>query len=67
MKTNDATNYYITQEMIVRAELNHYWDHIKENGKNTLEAGGKVIVGVTDFVKSIDFDNWLAKAKEKGK
>ena len=67
MTTRDSNNYYITQEMIVRAELNHYWDHIKENGKNTLEAGGKVVVGVTDFEKPKDFDHWLAMAKEQGK
>lgn len=63
----DATNYYITQEMIVRAEQNHYWAHIRENGKKTLESGGKVIVGVTEFVKSKEFDNWLAMAEEQGK
>lgn len=67
MTTKDPNNYYITQEMIVRAELNHYWEHIREAGKNTLESGGKVIVGVTDFEKSNEFDNWLAMAKEQGK
>ena len=53
--------------MIVRAEQNHYWEHIRENGKNTIAAGGKVVVGVTDFEKPNEFDNWLAKAKEQGK
>ena len=67
METKDPNNYYITQEMIVRAEQNHYWEHIRENGKNTIAAGGKVVVGVTDFEKPNEFDNWLARAKEQGK
>ena len=63
MTRKDAKNYYITQEMIVRAEQNHYWKHISDDGKQTLAAGGKVTVGVTEFAKLTEFDNWLAKAE----
>jgi len=67
MTTKDPNNYYITQEMIVRAEQNHYWKHISEDGKQTLALGGKVTVGVTEIAKIADFDNWLAKAEQQQK
>ena len=53
--------------MIVQAEQNHDWTMIREKGKKTIEAGGKVIIGVTDFVKTDDFENWLSMAEGQGK